>query len=144
MANRIRIAATAQYRKEAPALAVIGPGMILERSAATFTPHATDGSRPNLILVAEENALEGEDLDTSYAIGDRVYARVYHEGDEFYARLEAGEIVALNGGLISTGTGDLRAVTSGETPNFMAREAADNSATGTTTKAWLHVEVLGN
>lgn len=140
--NTIRLAATCPFRKEALAAVAITPGMVIERTSSSFKPHATDGENLKLKLVAEENDFEGKEITDAYAIGDRVFARVYQPGDEFQGLLAAGESVAINAELISNGAGALRAVTGAEVGDFMAREAVDNSATGTTTSARIHVEVL--
>lgn len=61
----------------------VTPGMVVERVAGgKCQPHTTpDGEAQKLIAV--ENYLEGEDVDTEYSAGDRCIVKVAAPGERF-------------------------------------------------------------
>ena len=123
-------------REEALAAAAISPGhLIEENSAGKFRVHSTEGGRASL-LVAVEDALQGNTIDDDYAADDLVSANVELPGNEVQMYLAAGENVAIGAELISAGDGTLIAngsESSGVTVAAIvavAREAEDLSGSG--------------
>lgn len=61
----------------------VTPGMLVERVGdAKCQPHSTAGGDAQK-LIAIENYLEGEDVDTTYADGDRCIVKVAAPGERF-------------------------------------------------------------
>lgn len=61
----------------------VKPGMLVERvSGGKCQPHSTAGGNAQK-LIAIENYLEGEDIDTAYAAGDKVIVKVAAPGERF-------------------------------------------------------------
>lgn len=138
--NTVIVWSNMPTRKTVIGSGTIKPGMILDRSAALVLAHASAGVRQRIRLVAEEDELQGNDIDSNYASGAQVICRVLLPGDEANILLRDGQDIAIGDGLISNGDGTLRIVASGELPDYIALEALDLSATANTTDKHILVE----
>lgn len=128
---------------EAKSAAIITPGELLDINAGDLLiPHGTAAGNHSS-MVATENSLIGNGIDTDYASGDTVHYIIPHRGSELYMFLAAGENAAAGNFLDSDGNGDLQVHTpltddgsSGSNIttaglNFQAAEDVDNSGGGT-------------
>jgi len=90
----------------------IYPGFVLERtSAGLVKAHATQDGDVVPILVAIENSLQGEDIDTSYSDADMVQFVAPRSGDEMYLYLADGENVTAGDLISSNGDGYVKKYT---------------------------------
>jgi hypothetical protein len=118
-------------RKEAIAGGAIIPGDLITWSSGDVIVNATAADADAQRMVAVENDLRGDDIDTAYAEDDQVQYVVPRQGDELYMWIEANNAaVAIGAALESAGGGDLQTHTTGRIIAFAA-EAVDNSASGT-------------
>lgn len=118
-------------RKEALAGGVVTPGDLLTWSAGTLIVNATAADVDAQNMVAAENDLRGDGIDTDYASGDQVQYFVPRAGDELYMWIETGHAAVVKGApLESASGGDLQAYSSGRIL-FFAAEDVDNSGGGT-------------
>jgi len=126
--NQVHLIGTFR-REEMIAAAAISPGHLVEEtSAGKCQVHSTAGGVAQR-LVAEIDALQGNDLSDDYAADDLVSMNVELPGNEVQMFLKAGENVAIGADLESAGDGTLQAVTTG-TVIANAREALDLSGSG--------------
>jgi len=96
----------------------IEPGMLVElNSSGTVDPHSTEGGRAER-MVALEDGLQGNGVDTDYTDGDIVTIAISAQHSEFNMIITGGESISIGEELISAGDGKL-----------MAR---DNSSSGIT------------
>jgi len=96
----------------------IEPGMLVElNSDGTLDPHSTEGGRAER-MVALEDGLQGNGVDTDYEDGDIVSVAIAAQHSEFNMIITGGESISIGEELISAGDGKL-----------MAR---DNSSSGVT------------
>jgi hypothetical protein len=87
----------------------IKPGMLCEYDTTYVKPHATAGAFASPIF-AVENAIIGDDIDTSYTDdGETVLLAFSEPGDEIYALLKTGNTILNNDLLESDGAGALQA-----------------------------------
>ncbi len=128
-------------RRELLASAAVGPGELLEVSAAgTVAPHSGDAGVLQGKLVALESqhpdAESAQAIDTDYASGDTVYYAEGQPGDVFYMFLANGENAVMNppSQLESDGAGALDVITPGagilENSTVGVAEEALNNGTG--------------
>lgn len=84
----------------------IYPGMLVEyvTNDETVQPHSTKAGNAAL-MVAIENALEGDEIGDSYAAGERCQYVHLRPGDEFLAYIADGENIAFGDLLESNGDG---------------------------------------
>ena len=116
-------------REEALAAGTITPGMLIEETAAgTYQAHSSSGGSAEL-LVAVEDALQGNTITDDYSADDLVSANVELPGNRCQMFLLAGETVVIGTWLESAGDGTLQAYTSG-VKVAIAKEAKDLSASG--------------
>lgn len=88
------------------------PGMLCEMdSDGELKPHATAGGTVGPVMVAIENALEGEGIADAYAAADKARAIFPVSGDELLMLLADGQNVSKADKLESNGDGYLRAYT---------------------------------
>lgn len=110
MANRntIKIKKWSDVVEEYEANAAITPGHLIElMSTGKVRAHA-NAAQNALPMFALENELEGEDIDTDYAAGDKVQCWIPGRGDVVYALLADGESVVPGDFLESAGDGTLQ------------------------------------
>ena len=88
----------------------ITPGYLLElTSEGLVQAHSTPGGNC-LPMFALENELEGEDIDTAYAVSDKIQVWIPNRGDQVYALLNDGETAVIGSWLDSAGNGKLKVV----------------------------------
>lgn len=108
---------------EKDAEAAITPGMILElTSSDTVQAHSSAGQNVSPPLVALENELEGEDIDTNYAADDKVQVWIACRGEVAYLILADGENVSIGDEVESNGAGYLQKHTA-DVESFESAEA---------------------
>lgn len=118
-------------RNEALAGGAITPGDLITWSAGTLVVNATAADVDAQRMVAVENDLRGDDIDTDYASGDQVQYVKPRAGDELYMWIEASHAaVVIGDALESASGGDLQALSTGRIICF-AVEDVDNSGGGT-------------
>lgn len=106
MANTIH-AKGERILQENLANAIITPGMLIElMSTNKVKPHATEGGFAE-VMIAQEDALQGNEQSDNYAAGALVQSCVYNAGDEAYLLIKSGESIAIGDDLISAGDGTL-------------------------------------
>lgn len=100
------------FQKESTvATAVAYPGyLLILASATTIKPHNVAGG-PVAKMFAIENSLQGEDIDTLYAVGDRIQYVCPRPGDEILAVLKDGQNASAGSFLESAGDGTLQVMT---------------------------------
>lgn len=85
------------------------PGMLVQKAAALeVEPHSTEGGDGEL-MVAIEDALQGNGQTDAYTIAMPVRCWTPRAGDEFWGILENGQNVADGAQLISAGNGKFKA-----------------------------------
>jgi hypothetical protein len=93
---------------ERVANAAIEPGMLVEiMSTNKVRKHATKDGHV-LPMFALEDELQGKGLTDAYAADDQVQIWVAQRGEEVYALLEDGQVVAIGDFLVSAGNGHLQ------------------------------------
>lgn len=111
MPNTIVLKGSPQAQ-EAVSAVVITPGELLAWNATpALIPHGTASGNVAPIMVATEQELIGNDIDTDYASGDTVHYVVPESGAVLYMFLADGENVSQGDLLESDGNGDLQAHT---------------------------------
>lgn len=124
--NTIKVKKYSDIQEEFIAAGTIYPGMLVEMdSDGKVVAHNSAAAR-HMAMVAIENELEGQDIDTAYASGDPVQVWFPQRGDMAYMVLSNGENVAKGDGLESNGDGYLQKLTSGYQVGI-AEEALDLS-----------------
>jgi len=99
-------------QKEAEGSGTIYPGFLLERtSTGLVQAHSTSGGDVAPILVAIENSLEGQDIDTTYASGDIVQFVAPRSGDEVLLYVADGENITAGDLVTSNGDGYIKKYT---------------------------------
>lgn len=130
-------------RGEKEAVTAITPGHILEFDVANANkvrPLQT-AALNHPFIVAIENSLFGEDIDTAYSIADMVQYAVLQSGHEAYCWLSDGESVVVGDQLeYGTTDGELVKRSSGISV-ATALETVDLSASANTAKGRLQVMV---
>jgi len=112
-------------RKEATAnVATIKPGHLVERDSVGDVGLHGSAGQDCFPLIALENDIIGDDIDTAYADNDNVMLGYFRPGDEAYMWLDDGNNVAIEDLLESDGAGGLQAYTA---------QAVDEGATNTYT-----------
>ena len=134
--NRIQLDEQGYRVEEAIALAEINPGNLLELLSTGKVQKHSEEDGFGLVMVAVEDALQGNTVIIAYAADARV---IYHHeapATRFMALLKAGENVTIGEALISDGEGRLIAQTSRGSDEAVKRimawaeEAEDLSAVG--------------
>lgn len=111
--NTIKVKKYSDVIEEFEAGGTIYPGMLVElNSDNEVIAHDSAGGRA-LTMVALENELEGQDIDTAYAEGDPVQVWVPYRGDNAYMVLADGQNIAVGDMLESAGNGYLRKLNTG-------------------------------
>lgn len=115
--------------EEGAAASAITPGMLVVRnSSGNWIPHGTAAEAAG---VPRDFAMErdemGKDMDTAYAVGDRVKVAHLCAGERVNALIANGVNVAIGAKLESAGNGTLRAVTTGQVLGI-ALEAVNNTS----------------
>jgi len=132
--NTIRLLDYSNKFKEFVLAAAATAGMLVERtSAGQAQPHSSAGATNIQKMFLFEKELEGIEMDTELASGDRVQVWYPLPGDEVYALLANGENVSEGDKLASDGAGGLQAATNSGAgdPVAIALEDLDLSAVGT-------------
>lgn len=111
-------------RNEATASAAITPGELLEFGGSNDLQAHSAAGGDAMPMIAVENELIGNDIDTDYPSGDQVQYDVPHTGAEYYMFLADGENVSKGDFLESDGAGALQAA-------------------GTASSSGAHVAVIG-
>jgi len=90
--------------------AAITPGMLVEISSTSgkVIKHNSAGQNVLVPKFCIENELQGEDIDTVLAVGDKAQIWTPQRGDLVYAILQDGESVAIGDPLESNGDGTLK------------------------------------
>ena len=131
MANQ-KIHLRGQFERiELVAATIIKPGMLVTMTptAKTCGYHSTSagfGER----LIAQEDSLQGNTVDTSYAIGDVVSLNAVFPGAMCLLRLKAGYSYALGQHLMSNGDGTFIGQSSAKQEFAVVLDATDLSASG--------------
>jgi hypothetical protein len=113
--NTIKLKKYSDVIEEYTAGGTILPGMLLLYSANdTVIAHNDDAPANCFPMFALEDALQGKDIDDTYASGDPVQCWIPGRGDQVYAILEDGANVSVGTFLESNGAGYLQAYTSGK------------------------------
>ena len=97
--------------KEAKASGAITPGHLLERTSAsvdTVRVHTTAGGNVVPKIFAVEDDIQGKEISQAYATTNNVLMRVCQGGEEVYAIIKNGQIVAKASLLESAGDGTLQ------------------------------------
>lgn len=111
--NTIKVKKYSDVIEEFEAGGTIYPGMLVKlNSDNEVIAHDSAGARA-LMMVALENELEGQDIDTAYAEGDPVQVWVPYRGDNAYMVLADGQNIAIGDMLESAGNGYLRKLNTG-------------------------------
>lgn len=109
-------------RYERLAAGTIKPGMLIEFTGNTFRAHSTSGGRAAK-LFANEDSLQGNDMDTSYTTGNLVSANAERSGNRVNALLLNGQNVAIGAHLMSAGNGYLRAMEEDSSSTLIEKHA---------------------
>lgn len=120
------------FHEEALANAAITPGNLVElMSTGKVRNHAEGGGIAERAF-AEEDALQGRDIDTDYAANEVVSFVLAEPGDTVLAWLHGGEVAVIGSKLASAGDGTLLVIGSSEIvqPLAVAIEAVDASDSG--------------
>lgn len=119
-------------RKEGVAGDAIIPGDLITFDATgDVIVNATAADADAQRMVAVENDLRGDDIDTAYAEDDQVQYVTPRQGDELYMWIEAGHAAVVKGAALESASGgDLQAHSTGRIVGFAA-EDVDNSGGGT-------------
>lgn len=98
-----------EVQKELVADAAITPGHIVEQMTTGNVRKVANAAVTQQKCFAIENYLEGKTIATAYAAADQVLVRYFSPGDEVYAVLMDGEIIAIGEKLeVGTDDGELR------------------------------------
>ena len=117
---------------ELVAATIIKPGMLVAPTAGAKTVgyHATSAGFAEL-AIAQEDALQGNAIDSSYAIGDLVSINICERGCMCLLLLKAGYAYTLGQKLMSNGDGTFLGVSSAEKQDLaVVLDATDLSASG--------------
>lgn len=133
MANRIHNKGTFRHEEADAGEAGIYPGMLIKlNSSGDVVKHSTEGGElGDEVLIAAEDALQGETIDTVYTSGDVVSYVMPSKGSVINMLIEDGQDVSIGNKLMSAGNGKLKVSTdleSGETLAHVvgvAEEACD-------------------
>lgn len=107
MATRTIFVKGGGIRSEALASVITKPGhLLVEDSNGKVKPHISSGQTAAKIFAVEDD-LQGNSIDTSYAVGALVQYDHAQPGDEVWAFLKDGENVAIGDFLQSGGNGEL-------------------------------------
>ena len=102
---RIHNKGTLWIHDEADAAGTITPGMLTEvTSAAKVQAHSTEGGRAER-LIALEDALQGNGVDTDYSADDVVTLAVGMPGEVFNLLVALGEALSPGDEVVSAGDG---------------------------------------
>ena len=105
---RIHNKGTLWRHEEAVANAAIQPGMLIEMmTTGKVRAHSTEGGRGER-LVAMEDALQGNGVDTNYAADDIVSIAVMEPGSVFNLLMAAGETGSPGQEVVSAGDGTVK------------------------------------
>lgn len=88
----------------------VTPGELIEISSGQWQPHGSAAGLAGRVFALERDEA-GDDIDTDYAVDDRVKAGYFAQGDRVNAWLASGEDVAEGAFLNSAGGGLLQAGT---------------------------------
>ena len=124
-------------RAEGYADEIITPGMLLQETATGFKKHA-DAGKGGQILVAYEDELQGNGIDTDYPVGSKVQADIYRSGDRFFATVITGQTLVIGDYLTSNGDGKLKKANGTSDVNI----AKTKTTVTTTADTGVIVEVL--
>jgi len=117
--NTIKLKKYSDVIEEYTAGGTILPGMLLLYSANdTVIAHNDDAPVNCVPMFALEDALQGNDIDDTYASGDPVQCWIAGRGDEVYAILEDGAHIEIGEYLESNGAGYLQKYTSGKAVGY--------------------------
>lgn len=126
MANRIYSKGPYIHEEAVSGIAGIYPGMLLKRnSSGQVILHTTEGGAlGDETLIAEEDALQGNTVDTVYTIGDIVSFMVIQPGTCFYGLIEDAQDIAISDKIMSAGNGKLKETTDLESGETLAKVVA--------------------
>jgi hypothetical protein len=110
MANRIHATGTYRHEEAKAGEAGIYPGMLVKyNSAGAVIKHATEGGAlGDEVMVAAEDALQGNSVETVYANGDIVSIIIPNKGSEVRLLAEAGTSIGIADKLHSAGDGTVQ------------------------------------
>lgn len=105
--NRIVLIARGR-REEHNCDVACSPGHLLQLNSTNgVAPHSVKGGDPGILIVAEEDALQGNTVNTAYVVNNPVFTRYPAQGDVLLMRLTAGQSVLEGAPLMSNGDGTL-------------------------------------
>jgi len=150
--NTIKLKNYSDVNEESTSTAVaITPGHLLElTSAGLVQKHSGAGADVLPPMFAVEDELWGRGIDDAYGVSTKIQVWIPGRGDQVYALLKDGEIVAIGAALESAGDGTLQAHTADsasivEYPNCIvgvALEAVDLTASANTTAGRIKVRIV--
>jgi len=118
MANRVHSKGTYVHEEANAGAAGIYPGMLLKlNSSGNVVVHNIEGGRGEAMF-AEEDALQGNTIETVYTSGQPVMLILPNKGSVVNAMIEDGQDISIGDELMSTGDGKLKKASdleSGET-----------------------------
>lgn len=139
MANTIKGKGTFRQEEAVAGEAGIYPGMLLKmNSSGQVVMHSTEGGvLGDEVLIAAEDALQGNTVDTVYTVSTPVTYLVPNKGSEVRMLIEDGQDIAVGDKIMSAGNGLLKETTdleSGETLASVVGVALEaNDLTGSNT-----------
>lgn len=113
--------------EDAAAAAAITPGMLVTlNGSGLYIPHGTAAA-----VCARDFAMErdemGKDMDTAYAIGDKVKVAHLCQGERVNSLIATGQNITVGAFLESAGNGTLRVLAAG-VPLAQAIESVNNAS----------------
>ncbi len=139
MANRIHSKGPFRHEEAVAGIAGIYPGMLLKlNSSGEVILHTTEGGElGDEVLIAEEDALQGNTIATVYTLAEVVSYIVAPKGSVLNMLIEDGQDIAIGDKIMSAGNGKLKITTdleSGETLAHVVGVAEEaNDLTGSNT-----------
>lgn len=104
----VSVIADGAIQKEATGSGTITPGMLIERlSSGKVRPHGSGGCDAQRMFAVEDD-LQGHEIGTNYADGDRILLKVFQRGNEVNALLTTSQTINVGDWLESDGNGYLR------------------------------------
>jgi len=132
--TKIHLVGTGRH-EEAVAGGTIKPGHLIMINAAGAAVVHNNVQGPAEMAFAEEDALQGRSIATSYTSGEVVSYILANRGDVIYAWLAGGELAVIGSFLTSNGNGCLQVADDSDAGQFrlaVACEAVDQSCSDDT------------
>ena len=122
MANRIHSKGPFRHEEAVAGEAGIYPGMLLKlNTSGQVVKHTTEGGRlGDEVLIAEEDALQGNTVDTVYTSGAIVSYLIAPKGSVINMLIEDGQDLSIGERVMSAGNGKLKSVDDIESGDTLA------------------------